>query len=125
MGYVVNLSSHYRAFIDAAYKKSFRVTSPSARGGGFASAKARPYSETELLVKQLQDIVERIRNAMSHSNQDKRSLPRRISQWLETRTQLELLDIVTTANEMVEVDASIEKTASSCRKRPRVINGFP
>ena len=85
--------------IDAANKKSslllqqelvdFRNKLPETSAG------AKLFSETELLVKQRQELLERIRNAMKHSNQDKTSLPALKEEYQKVKTQLDI-----TVNEM-------------------------
>ena len=59
------------------------------------SAGARLFIETENLVKQRQELLERIRNAMKHSNQDKTSLPALKEEYQKVKTQLDI-----TVNEM-------------------------
>ena len=53
------------------------------------SAGAKLFSETELLVKQRQEVLERIRNAMKHSNQDKTSLPALKEEYRKVKMQLD------------------------------------
>ena len=79
-----------------------------------------PPQHLSLPLRRRQD-VERIRNAMSHSNQDKTSLPRWIS-------GVEDSDAVRHSDSGKWDGGSWcfhWKTASSCRKRLRVINGLP
>ena len=53
------------------------------------SAGVKLFSETELLVKQRQEVLERIRNAMKHSNQDKTSLPALKEEYRKVKMQLD------------------------------------
>lgn len=71
------------------------------------SAGARLFSETELLVKERQEVLERIRNAMRHSHQDKTSLPALQEEYQRVKTQLD-----STVNEMRRLRLPLGKRLS-------------
>jgi len=102
--------------IDAANKKSslllqqemvdFRNKLPETSAG------ARLFSETELLVKQRQEVLERLRNAMKHSNQDKISLTALQDEYQKVKTQLD-----TTVNEMRKLRLPLGKRLSQTTRK--------
>ena len=55
-----------------------------------AASGARLFSETELLVQWRQEVLERIRNAMKHSNQDKTFLPALQEEYHWVKMQLDI-----------------------------------
>jgi len=76
------------------------------------SAGARLFSETELLVKQRQEVLERIRNAMKHSNQDRTSLPALQEEYQRVKTQLD-----STVNEMRKLRLPLGKRLSQTTRK--------
>jgi hypothetical protein len=76
------------------------------------SAGARLFSETELLVKKRQEVLESIRNAMKHSNQDKTSLPALQEEYQRVKMQLD-----TTVNEMRKMRLPLGKRLSQTTRK--------
>lgn len=76
------------------------------------SAGARLFSETELLVKKRQEILERIRIAMKHSTQDKTTLPALQEEYQRVKTQLD-----TTVNEMRKLKLPLGKRLSQTTRK--------
>ena len=76
------------------------------------SAGARLFSETELLVKARQDVLERMRVAMKHSNQDKTSLTALQEEYQRVKTQLDI-----TVNEMRKLRLPLGKRLSRTTRK--------
>ena len=76
------------------------------------SAGARLFSETEILVKQRQEVLDRIRNAMKHSNQDGTSLPALQEEYQRVKTQLDV-----TVNEMRKLRLPLGKRLSQTTRK--------
>jgi len=76
------------------------------------SAGARLFSETELLVKERQEILERLRNAMKYSNQDKTALPALQEEYQRVKMQLD-----TTVNEMRKLRLPLGKRLSQATRK--------
>ena len=76
------------------------------------SAGARLFSETELLVRQRQEVLEKIRNAMKHSSQYKTSLPALQEEYQRVKMQLD-----TTVNEMRKLRLPLGKRLSQTTRK--------
>jgi hypothetical protein len=76
------------------------------------SAGARLFLETELLVKERQEILERMRNILKHSNQDKTALQEIQKEYQKVKTQLD-----TTVNEMRKLKLPLGKRLSRMTRK--------
>jgi hypothetical protein len=76
------------------------------------SAGARLFFETERLVKERQAILERMRKAMKHSDEDKTSLPALQDEYQKVKAQLD-----TTVNEMRKLRLPLGKRLSQTTRK--------
>ena len=76
------------------------------------SAGLRLFEETELLVKRRQQVLEQIRNAMKHSNEDETSLPTLQDEYQRLKTQLD-----TAVNEMRTLRLPLGKRLSQMTRK--------